>query len=383
MNFSIKLDIIKSNTNLVDEINDEYPQVTMVRAGHDRFKCVCPFHADSEPSCTIYADTNSFYCWGCHAFGDIVDWTRKIRKITIQEAIDFLLAKYKLSSDYDDVGLAIMSLERSADFVVSDDNEPLAMNYYISNACRAMSGVIGDNKENMKPVNKLITTLDRQTIKNNLGGLLKIKKIIPGLVKKVNENKLKYITDNCKQCTCCELRKQCEQVVAGCGYKKAKHMILGEAPGSDEDKKGIPFIGKAGQLLRSTLDELGIDQKNIWIDNILKCRPPGNVFPKDKNIYINCKRMWLDKTINIIKPERIMLLGENAINGFRGNCDNLIMKDVIGKIDNVEIRGNKVGVHYNYNPSYICRNGGKDSDSYDKFKNVINIFFKENGEQND
>jgi len=375
MSFGAKLDIIKNNTILVDEILDEYPELILVKAGHDRFKCVCPFHGDSDPSCVLYTDTDSFYCWGCHAYGDIVDWTRKIKKITIQEAMDFLISKYKLSTDYNDASLAIMSLEKALNGEPANDNDILTINYYVSNSCRKMANIVGSNSENLITIDKILSIFNKQLLTNDINGMLKIKKIIPDLMEKINKNKLKNIIDGCKQCTCCELRSQCNQVVVGHGGKKAKYMILGEAPGADEDKQGKPFVGKAGTLLRSTISEFGIDQKNIWIDNILHCRPPNNVFPNDKEVYIKCKRMWLDKVIKTIKPHKIMLLGKNAINGFKETCDDFSVGQLVGTSCDIKMGGENIKVYYNYHPSYICRSGGKNSIAYDKFKNVMSDFF--------
>lgn len=113
-----------------------------------------------------------------------------------------------------------------------------------------------------------------------------------------------------KDCTACRLRSTCTQVVPGSGPKPAKVMILGEAPGADEDLVGRPFIGRSGQLLRDTLESLGINPEDCYITNAVKCRPPGNRTPKTDEIAA-CNH-WLAGEIEAVRPERIICMGAAA-----------------------------------------------------------------------
>jgi uracil-DNA glycosylase len=111
-------------------------------------------------------------------------------------------------------------------------------------------------------------------------------------------------------CRSCHMRAGCTQVVPPVGqFDRPILMIVGEAPGQPEDDRGEPFVGEAGQILREVLRGTKIiNRKNTVITNVLKCRPPKNKFPTDACPSI-CFGNWLSKEIEILKPERILLLG--------------------------------------------------------------------------
>lgn len=113
---------------------------------------------------------------------------------------------------------------------------------------------------------------------------------------------------NCKKCGLCENR---HNVVVGVGNPEAKIMFIGEGPGENEDLQGEPFVGRAGQLLDKMLKAVDLDRhSNIYIANIVKCRPPHNRDPKpeEQDVCIN----WLRNQVKLIKPEIIVCLGRIA-----------------------------------------------------------------------
>ena len=116
----------------------------------------------------------------------------------------------------------------------------------------------------------------------------------------------------CKKCILCETRKQ---VVKGNGNKKSKILLIGEAPGRNEDNVGIPFVGSAGKVLNKVLKKNGIERKEIYITNVVKCKPPGNRDPFDYEKE-KCK-IWLEKEIKKIKPRIIVTLGKHAFNSMK------------------------------------------------------------------
>jgi len=116
---------------------------------------------------------------------------------------------------------------------------------------------------------------------------------------------------NCKRCLLWETRKN---TVLGEGPVNAKIMIVPEAPGHDEDLNGFPFIGKAGKLLDKLLGTAGLERKKIYTTNILKCRPPENRKPKKEKI--EAYLPYLKKQIEIINPQKFILLGEVAFSVF-------------------------------------------------------------------
>ena len=89
-----------------------------------------------------------------------------------------------------------------------------------------------------------------------------------------------------KNCTKCSLHKSRTQTVFGCGNKDSDWLFIGEAPGKDEDLKGEPFVGRAGRLLNEIIFSIGLNREDIYIANILKCRPPNNRDPSSKEIHL-------------------------------------------------------------------------------------------------
>ena len=113
-----------------------------------------------------------------------------------------------------------------------------------------------------------------------------------------------------KNCAACELCEKRTQVVFGRGNPRAALMFVGEGPGADEDRLGYPFVGKAGQLLDKIIAAAGLPPEDIYIANVVKCRPPGNRLPNPAEVEA-CK-IFLRRQIQIIKPEIIVCLGALA-----------------------------------------------------------------------
>jgi len=112
------------------------------------------------------------------------------------------------------------------------------------------------------------------------------------------------------QCTACSLHKTRQQIVFGEGCNETPLVCIGEAPGEEEDKSGLPFVGKAGQLLTKMLEAINIDRNNIYICNVLKCRPPMNRDPNSDEV-ASCSG-YLDRQLAILKPRYILALGRIA-----------------------------------------------------------------------
>lgn len=104
------------------------------------------------------------------------------------------------------------------------------------------------------------------------------------------------------------------RLVPGHGNPRAKIMFIGEAPGESEDKNGIPFVGRAGKFLDELLESIGLDRKDIYITNMVKCRPPGNRDPEEDEIQLY--KSWLDWEIKLINPKVFVPLGRFALNKF-------------------------------------------------------------------
>ncbi len=116
--------------------------------------------------------------------------------------------------------------------------------------------------------------------------------------------------DDVLRCPRCDLRLSRTNVVVGAGPLDAKVILIGEAPGKNEDKKGMPFVGSAGRMLDTLLEEGGIDRKDVYITNVVKCRPPDNRTPRDYQI--EACHPYLKKQVEVISPKGIVLLGKTA-----------------------------------------------------------------------
>jgi uracil-DNA glycosylase family 4 len=122
---------------------------------------------------------------------------------------------------------------------------------------------------------------------------------------------LRIIREDLGDCTRCVLHKQGrKQIVFGVGDPKAELMFVGEGPGADEDEKGEPFIGRAGQLLNNMIKAMGIQREQVYIANIVKCRPPGNRQP-ERDECATCSP-FLMRQIAVVKPKVIVALGATA-----------------------------------------------------------------------
>ena len=152
------------------------------------------------------------------------------------------------------------------------------------------------------------------------------------------------------QCQACPLGSLGRtHVVFGQGNPNASLMFIGEAPGRDEDLQGQPFVGRSGQLLNRVLEAIEIKRENVFITNIVKCRPPNNRQPL-ANEMDNCKKILLNHQIKIIQPKVICTLGASALSGLTNNpCK-------ITQIRGQKLLYNDILLIPTYHPAYILRN---------------------------
>ena len=125
---------------------------------------------------------------------------------------------------------------------------------------------------------------------------------------------LSELNEQISQCNNCGLRKNCKQVVVGEGSENARIVFVAEAPGAKEDEQNRMFVGAAGDVLNDLLVEIQLSREDVYLANVVKCRPPQNGDPKAEEIAA-C-RNWLDKQLEIINPEIIVPLGRFAMEQF-------------------------------------------------------------------
>ena len=124
------------------------------------------------------------------------------------------------------------------------------------------------------------------------------------------------LEEEAKQCKKCKLCQNRNNVVFGTGNKQADLMFIGEGPGADEDMQGIPFVGKAGKLMNMAFEAIGLNRDDVYIANIVKCRPPSNRNPQDDEA-MACLN-YLRNQVILVKPKIIVLLGSVALKNILG-----------------------------------------------------------------
>jgi len=148
-------------------------------------------------------------------------------------------------------------------------------------------------------------------------------------------------------CTKCALAEGRTQVVFGSGSPSAELMFVGEAPGFHEDKQGVPFVGAAGQLLSKLLDGIGLQRADVYIGNVLKCRPPGNRDPLPEEIEACEPHLW--RQIELIQPKLICTLGNFATKLLSGKPAGITQ--VHGRPQEVVLGGNPVMLYPIFHPA--------------------------------
>jgi uracil-DNA glycosylase len=133
---------------------------------------------------------------------------------------------------------------------------------------------------------------------------------------KHDDDSLEKIAAEVRGCPLCKLARTRKNAVPGEGQLSAKIMFIGEAPGRSEDEKGRPFVGAAGRVLDNLLKKAGIERSQVFITNIVKCRPPNNRVPKEDEL--TACRPYLDRQIALIKPKVICILGRTAYSSLLG-----------------------------------------------------------------
>lgn len=158
---------------------------------------------------------------------------------------------------------------------------------------------------------------------------------------------------HCNQCHRCELANTRTHAVVGRGNLKAPIMVIGEAPGQNEDETGLPFVGRAGQLLEKILASVKLDiEKDVYICNVIKCRPPQNRVPTNEEIEA-CKPYLLEQ-IRLVAPKIILLTGATAVKGLLGD------KRGITKIRGTWVEWQERLCMPIFHPSYLLRNPSRE-----------------------
>jgi DNA polymerase len=183
------------------------------------------------------------------------------------------------------------------------------------------------------------------------------------VVNQVQDDTLLKIREDIGDCTRCKLHKGRNKIVFGDGSPNAKLVFIGEGPGADEDAQGLPFVGRAGKLLTQMIEAMGLQRKDVYICNVVKCRPPENRTPEPDEVEV-CSP-YLLRQIDVINPKVLVCLGAVAaktlletnrgITQFRGQW--------------LEWRGRKLMA--TYHPAYLLRNPNAKGDVWKDLQKVM------------
>ena len=180
---------------------------------------------------------------------------------------------------------------------------------------------------------------------------------------KLSADTLPIIREDLGECTRCKLHKTRNKIVFGDGSAKAQLVFVGEGPGADEDAQGLPFVGRAGKLLTQMIEAMGLQRRDVYICNVVKCRPPGNRQPEKDEV--DACSPFLFRQLDALRPKAIVCLGATAaqtllqtnrgISHFRGEW--------------LDFRGFKMIA--TYHPAYLLRNPAAKGDVWKDLQKVM------------
>jgi DNA polymerase len=180
---------------------------------------------------------------------------------------------------------------------------------------------------------------------------------------RVEGDTLELVRENLGECTRCRLHKQRNKIVFGVGNPRAELVFVGEGPGHDEDVQGLPFVGRAGKLLTQMIEAMGLQREDVYICNVVKCRPPENRKPEDDEV-ATCSP-YLYRQLDVIGPKAIVCLGgvaaqtllktKDPISRFRGNW--------------FDFRNTKLLA--TYHPAYLLRNPNAKGEVWKDLQKVM------------
>jgi uracil-DNA glycosylase len=171
---------------------------------------------------------------------------------------------------------------------------------------------------------------------------------------------LSDIGADCRRCKLCSLGRS--QIVFGVGNPKARLMFVGEAPGEEEDKRGEPFVGRAGQLLTKIIEAIGLSREQVYIANVIKCRPPNNRNPEPDEVE-KCEP-YLFRQIDVIRPKVIVPLGKFAAQSL------LKTVDPITRLRGRQFDYRGAALIPTFHPAYLLRNPSAKREVWEDMKKV-------------
>ena len=180
---------------------------------------------------------------------------------------------------------------------------------------------------------------------------------------RVEGDTLERIRQDLGECTRCRLHEQRNKIVFGAGNPRADLVFVGEGPGRDEDMQGLPFVGRAGKLLTQMIEAMGLQREDVYICNVVKCRPPENRKPEDDEV-ATCSP-FLFRQLDVIAPKAIVCLGATAAQAL------LKTKDSISRYRGTWFDYRNTKLMVTYHPAYLLRNPAAKGDVWKDLQKVM------------
>ncbi|MCF7792190.1 MAG: uracil-DNA glycosylase [Victivallales bacterium] len=187
---------------------------------------------------------------------------------------------------------------------------------------------------------------------------------VSGNINEMNMDHLRQFVLSCKECKLCNTRTH---VVFGEGTPSADIMFIGEAPGQEEDRQGKPFVGKSGQLLTKMIQAMGYSREDVYIANIIKCRPPYNRNPSPEEA--KCCLIFLNRQIELIKPKVIVLLGAVPLHVLLG-------LNGITRIHGQWKEYNGIKTMPTFHPAFLLRDPNRKRPAWEDLKKIMKFLGK-------
>jgi uracil-DNA glycosylase len=182
-------------------------------------------------------------------------------------------------------------------------------------------------------------------------------------LERVEGDTLERIREDLGECTRCRLHKQRNKIVFGAGNSRAELVFVGEGPGHDEDVQGLPFVGRAGKLLTQMIEAMALTREQVYICNVVKCRPPENRKPEDDEV-ATCSP-YLYRQLDVIAPKAIVCLGGTAAQAL------LKTKDSISRFRGTWFDFRNTKLLATYHPAYLLRNPAAKGEVWKDLQKVM------------
>jgi len=252
---------------------------------------------------------------------------------------------------FNDLGISDFCLDRAvATLEISSapaETIPAALEPPLSRPARVAPAVVNSNETHVVPVLPVIKSASLFAANERIEG---------DTLERIRED----IGADCRRCKLCEQRNK---IVFGAGHPKAELVFVGEGPGHDEDMQGLPFVGRAGKLLTQMIEAMGLRRDDVYIANVVKCRPPQNRAPEPDEIE-TCSP-FLYRQLAVIQPKAVVCLGAIAFQSLTGTKPS--MSRIRGQW--LEFRG--IPLLPTYHPAYLLRNPNAKGDVWEDLKKVM------------